>query len=68
MVYVAFAALGLLVSFGISQNVLSKEHETTKTGLAEEEKNRMEAMKKRKESKELARRSKELGREPKEEV
>jgi hypothetical protein len=68
IVYVAFAALGLLVSLGISQNVLSKEHETTKTGLAEEEKNRVEMMRKKRESKELARKSKDLGRAQKEEV
>ncbi|TGO59379.1 hypothetical protein BCON_0045g00420 [Botryotinia convoluta] len=43
IIYVAFAALGLAISFAIGQHVLSKEHETTKVGLAEQEKLRLEA-------------------------
>jgi EmrB/QacA subfamily drug resistance transporter len=41
--YVAFAALGLAVSFLIVQRKLEKEHQLTKTGLKEEEANRVEA-------------------------
>ncbi|KAH8813029.1 MFS multidrug transporter-like protein [Xylogone sp. PMI_703] len=37
IVYVAFGALGLFISFFIVTNKLSKEHQLTKTGLAEEE-------------------------------
>lgn len=40
IMYVAFSALALFVSFFITANKLSKEHETVKTGLAEEERNR----------------------------
>ncbi|TGO83792.1 hypothetical protein BPOR_0592g00020 [Botrytis porri] len=43
IIYVVFAALGLAISFAIGQHVLSKEHETTKVGLAEQEKLRLEA-------------------------
>ncbi|KAF7859458.1 uncharacterized protein EAF02_010906 [Botrytis sinoallii] len=43
IIYVAFAALGLAISFAIGQHVLSKEHETTKVGLVEQEKLRLEA-------------------------
>ena len=40
--YVAFSALGLAVSLAVGSKKLSKEHEVTKTGLAEEEKKRLE--------------------------
>jgi hypothetical protein len=40
--YVAFAALGLLISFAIGKQVLSKEHEVTKVGLEEQERLRKE--------------------------
>lgn len=40
----AFAALGLVISFAIGKHVLSKEHVTTKVvGLQEQEKLRLEA-------------------------
>ncbi|PQE22600.1 major facilitator superfamily transporter protein [Rutstroemia sp. NJR-2017a BVV2] len=42
IMYVAFAALGLLISFAIGQQVLSKEHEVTKVGLEEQERLRKE--------------------------
>lgn len=48
IIYVVFAALGLAISFAIGQHVLSKEHETTKVGLAEQEKLRLEAKKAKK--------------------
>lgn len=44
IVYVAFSALGTVVAFLITKNVLSKDHEETKTGL-EEEKRKMEERK-----------------------
>ena len=40
IMYVAFAAAGLGISFLITKNVLSKEHEETTTGLEEEKKRR----------------------------
>ncbi|ESZ93125.1 hypothetical protein SBOR_6497 [Sclerotinia borealis F-4128] len=43
IIYVVFAALGLAISFAIGQHVLSKEHETTKVGLGEQERLRLEA-------------------------
>ncbi|RFU33813.1 hypothetical protein B7463_g2577, partial [Scytalidium lignicola] len=42
IVFVAFGALGLFTSFFIVKNKLSKEHQLTKTGLAEEEVKRRE--------------------------
>ncbi|PBP18798.1 major facilitator superfamily transporter [Diplocarpon rosae] len=42
IIYVAFAALGLVFCAFVGSYVLSKEHQTTKTGLAEEEKHRRE--------------------------
>ncbi|APA09339.1 hypothetical protein sscle_05g041090 [Sclerotinia sclerotiorum 1980 UF-70] len=43
IIYVAFAALGLAISFAVGQHVLSKEHEVTKVGLEEQERLRLEA-------------------------
>ena len=40
--YVCIAAVGLIVSFFITKTKLSRSHEVTKTGLAEEERNRAE--------------------------
>ncbi|KAA8574729.1 hypothetical protein MFRU_049g00190 [Monilinia fructicola] len=48
VIYVAFAALGLAISFAIGQHVLSKEHEVTKVGLEEQERLRREAKNARK--------------------
>lgn len=48
IMYVAFGALGLLASLFIKTSVLSKEHELTKTGLAEEEAKRLEEAERRK--------------------
>ncbi len=42
IMYVAFAGLGLLISLFIGNKKLSKEHQVTRTGLAEEEQNRKE--------------------------
>ncbi|KAF2187027.1 MFS general substrate transporter [Zopfia rhizophila CBS 207.26] len=42
IMYVAFAGVGLLVSFLITKNILQKHHEETKTGLGEEKKRRLE--------------------------
>ncbi|PBP18822.1 major facilitator superfamily transporter [Diplocarpon rosae] len=42
IIYVAFAALGLVCCAFVGSYVLSKEHQTTKTGLDEEEKHRRE--------------------------
>jgi hypothetical protein len=51
IMYVCVAALGLLSSFLITRQVLGREHETTKTGLAEEEIKRKERADRRKEKK-----------------
>ncbi|KAH6702845.1 MFS multidrug transporter-like protein [Leptodontidium sp. MPI-SDFR-AT-0119] len=48
ILYVAFAALGLVITAFIGNNVLSKEHQTVKTGLDEEERHRLEAKEKEK--------------------
>jgi hypothetical protein len=42
IVYAVFGALGLLISLFIKRNVLSKQHEETKTGLEIEEAKRRE--------------------------
>jgi Flp pilus assembly protein TadB len=42
ILYVAFSAVGLLVSFLITRNKLDKQHEETKTGLEAEKAKRLE--------------------------
>lgn len=49
--YVCFAAVGLLASFLITKQALNREHETTKTGLEEEEIKRQERVEKRRSKK-----------------
>lgn len=51
IMYVAFAALGLFISLFIASKVLSKEHQVTKTGIAEEELKRKELQQKKRASK-----------------
>lgn len=51
IMYVVFAGVGLLVSFLITKNILSKHHEETKTGLEEEKKRRLERKQERAERK-----------------
>lgn len=51
ILYVCIAGLGLLTSFLITRQVLSKEHETTKTGLAAEEEKRVTRQEERKKRK-----------------
>lgn len=63
IMYVAFAALGVFVSLFIGSNVLSKEHEETKTGLAEEEIKRKELQEKKRLSKEMLRDEKRASKE-----
>lgn len=46
--YVAFAALGLVFSFFISRQTLTREHEEMKTGLAAEEEKRVDRQERRK--------------------
>lgn len=58
IVYVAFAALGVFVSLFIGNNILSKEHQITKTGLGEEEAKRKELQEKKRLSKAQAREEK----------
>ncbi|EKD18057.1 uncharacterized protein L3040_007763 [Drepanopeziza brunnea f. sp. 'multigermtubi'] len=55
IMYVAFAALGLVCSAFVGSYVLSKEHQEMKTGLVEEEKNRKGNLEKAKMSREAAR-------------
>jgi len=63
IIYVAFAALGVFVSLFIGANKLSKEHQVTKTGLAEEELKRKELQEKKRQSKDLIREEKRAGKE-----
>lgn len=42
IMYVAFAALGLVVSLCIKRNILNKQHEEVKTGLEAEKEKRLE--------------------------
>jgi hypothetical protein len=53
--YVAFAALGVFASLFIGSHKLSKEHQVTKTGLAEEEARRKEFQEQKRQSKEMLR-------------
>ena len=53
IMYVAFAALGVFISLFIGNQKLSKEHQVTKTGLAEEEARRKEFQEKRRQSREI---------------
>lgn len=65
---VCFSAAGLLVSLLIAKKSLSKEHQVTKTGLAEEEAKRKEAQEKKRLSKEVKREGRRSGEVPKEDV
>lgn len=51
IMYVVFAGIGLVVSGFITKNVLTKQHEETRTGLDEEQKRRLEREAERKEKK-----------------
>ncbi|KAG4417652.1 hypothetical protein IFR04_009222 [Cadophora malorum] len=77
IMYVAFAAAGLVITAFIGNHVLSKEHQTVKTGLGEEERHRNEAKEKEKtgqdeavaiQDAERAQARREQGNESKEEV
>ncbi|KAE8450586.1 hypothetical protein EG329_005930 [Mollisiaceae sp. DMI_Dod_QoI] len=63
IMYVAFAALGLGISFLIGNNKLTKEHQTVKTGLAEEEKARKAAIEQKKAGKEALKEEKRASKE-----
>ena len=63
IMYVAFAALGVVVSLFIGNQKLSKEHQVTKTGLVEEEAKRKELQEKKKASKEAIAEEKRASRE-----
>lgn len=63
IMYVAFAALGLFISLFIAAKVLSKEHQVTKTGIAEEELKRKELQEKKQMSKEQLQEEKRANRE-----
>ncbi len=52
IMYVAFAALGLVISVFIAQNKLRKDHQVTKTGIAEQERARKEMKENKRLSKE----------------
>ncbi|KAF9735758.1 hypothetical protein PMIN04_010506 [Paraphaeosphaeria minitans] len=60
ILYVCFAAAGLAVSFLITRNVLSKQHEETKTGIEEEKKRRVEREAAREEKKKSKQASRDL--------
>jgi len=51
ILYVAIAAVGIFVGLGIGTQVLSKDHEQVKTGLAAEEANRLERKEEKRKSK-----------------
>jgi len=53
IMYVAFAALGVFISIFIGDQKLSKEHQITKTGLAEEEAKRKDFQEQKRASKEM---------------
>jgi len=53
IVYVVFAALGVFISLFIGKNVLSKQHQITKTGLGAEEAKRKELQETKRHSREL---------------
>jgi len=59
ILYVVFSGVGLLVGFLIGKNVLSRQHQETKTGLEGEKERRRE----REEEKRERKRSKALGKE-----
>jgi EmrB/QacA subfamily drug resistance transporter len=61
--YVAFGALGVFISLFIGSNILSKEHQVTKTGLAEEEIKRQELQEKKRLSREQQREEKRASKE-----
>lgn len=54
ILYVSFAALGIIISIFVGDYQLSKEHVITKTGLAEEEANRKEFLQTKRKAKESA--------------
>ncbi|KAI9737690.1 MAG: hypothetical protein M1818_005694 [Claussenomyces sp. TS43310] len=58
--YLAFAILGLFFAFFVRTKTLSKEHQITKTGLAEEELKRKQLKQAKLQAKELLRRSEEI--------
>lgn len=58
IMYVAFAALGVFISLFIGNQKLSKDHQITKTGLAEEEAKRKDLQEKKRQSKEILREEK----------
>lgn len=68
IMYVAFAALGLCISMGITTKVLSKEHAAVKTGLAQEEANRLERKEEKKRKAADNGSAEKVGEEIKEEV
>jgi hypothetical protein len=61
IMYTAFAAVGLLCSLLITKQTLSRQHETTKTGLAAEEEKRIERQERRRSKKTLATKDVEIG-------
>lgn len=63
IMYVCFAALGVVISLFIGSQTLSKEHQVTKTGLAEEEAKRKELQEKKRQSKEMLREEKRLSKD-----
>jgi Na+/melibiose symporter-like transporter len=62
IMYVAFAGLGVFISLFIGNQKLSKEHQVTKTGLAEEEARRKQFKEEKKQSKEDKKASKDVFR------
>jgi hypothetical protein len=63
IMYVAFAAMGVVIGFLIGNQKLSKEHNTVRTGLVEEEIRRKEAEAAKKQSKLDAKEEKRLSKE-----
>jgi hypothetical protein len=61
IIYVVIAALGLLISIFIKKSVLSKQHQTTKTGLAAEEAKRLELQEQKRRSNAPLDEEKEIG-------
>jgi hypothetical protein len=63
IMYVAFAGLGVFISLFIGNQKLSKEHQVTKTGLAEEEAKRKDLQEKKRMSREMLKEEKRVSKD-----
>jgi len=68
ILYVCFAAFGMIISIFVGNHVLNKEHQVTKTGLEAEEANRKAMQEKKLETKEALKATQDKRREENKEV